>query len=221
MSAVPIGTASLTLHDDELSSDCYKVRLLLAFLGLAYVRIEPEAQSGCDLPSYEYIHMGSRVSLPVISLEDFIIGEAHAILYFLAHQYGTNTAWRCNGPVAVQSQIIRWLAFAGELRSSAGIARLHDTAFVDADIERCRYRAHSLLRTLDEHLWFVEQEGGSWLCPQPEPSIADIACFPDVMLCEEGGIARLEYPAVRRWTDRVKRIPGFVGMPGIFGLPRQ
>jgi glutathione S-transferase len=36
------------------------------------------------------------------------------------------------------------------------------------------------------------------------------------MLCEEGGISRLPYPAVRRWTDRVKRIPGFTIMAGIF-----
>jgi glutathione S-transferase len=36
------------------------------------------------------------------------------------------------------------------------------------------------------------------------------------MLSEEGGISRLPYPAIRRWTDRVKRIPGFIVMPGIF-----
>ena len=33
---------------------------------------------------------------------------------------------------------------------------------------------------------------------------------------EEGGISRLPYPTIRRWTDRVKRIPGFTLMPGIF-----
>jgi len=38
-----------------------------------------------------------------------------------------------------------------------------------------------------------------------------------VVLSEEGGISRLDYPALRRWTDRVKRIPGFEVMPGIFG----
>jgi glutathione S-transferase len=69
---------------------------------------------------------------------------------------------------------------------------------------------------LDEHLWFAEQEGQDWLCSTGHPTIADIACFPYVMLSEEGGINRLPYPAIRRWTDRVKRIPGFTVMPGIF-----
>ena len=36
------------------------------------------------------------------------------------------------------------------------------------------------------------------------------------MLSEEGGISRMDYPALRRWTDRVRRIPGFKVMPGIF-----
>jgi glutathione S-transferase len=37
-----------------------------------------------------------------------------------------------------------------------------------------------------------------------------------VILSEEGGVSRQDYPAIRRWTDRVKRIPGFTVMPGVF-----
>jgi len=69
---------------------------------------------------------------------------------------------------------------------------------------------------LDEHLWFREQEGLEWVCEAEHPTIADIAIFPDVVLSEEGGISRLDYPALRRWTDRVRHLPGFVPMSGIF-----
>ena len=48
------------------------------------------------------------------------------------------------------------------------------------------------------------------------PTIADVACFPYIMLSEEGGISRQDYPAIRRWCDRFKRIRGFIVMPGIF-----
>jgi glutathione S-transferase len=41
-----------------------------------------------------------------------------------------------------------------------------------------------------------------------------------VMLSEEGNVSRQDYPAIRRWCDRVKRISGFVGMPGIFPTSR-
>ncbi|MFX1765835.1 hypothetical protein PWP93_25245 [Paraburkholderia sp. A1RI-2L] len=31
-----------------------------------------------------------------------------------------------------------------------------------------------------------------------------------------GGISLLDYPAIRRWTDRVKMLPGFIVMAGMF-----
>lgn len=48
------------------------------------------------------------------------------------------------------------------------------------------------------------------------PTVADIACFPYVMLSDEAGISLIDYPAIRRWTDRIKRLPGFTVMSGIF-----
>ena len=86
----------------------------------------------------------------------------------------------------------------------------------DFDIDVCRAGAHRLFRVLDEHLWFREREGLDWVCSGSHPTIADIAIFPDVVLSEEGGVSRLDYPALRRWTDRVKALPGFTIMPGVF-----
>jgi glutathione S-transferase len=40
------------------------------------------------------------------------------------------------------------------------------------------------------------------------------------MLSEEGGIPRLDYPAIRRWCDRVKHIEGFTVMSGVFPAGR-
>ncbi|MNO66907.1 hypothetical protein D3C76_577060 [compost metagenome] len=69
---------------------------------------------------------------------------------------------------------------------------------------------------LDEQLWFSEQEKSGWICRGDHPTIADIACFPYVMLSDEGGISLIDYPALRRWTDRIKRLPGFIVMSGVF-----
>ena len=83
-------------------------------------------------------------------------------------------------------------------------------------IDTVRAGAHRLFRVADQHLWFAEQEGHDWLVPAAHPTIADLALFPDVILSEEGGVHRQDYPALHRWTDRVKRIDGFTPMPGIF-----
>jgi glutathione S-transferase len=95
---------------------------------------------------------------------------------------------------------------------------LHINLGYDFDLDVVQAGAHRLFRVLDEHLWFREREGLDWVCSAAHPTIADIAIFPDVALSEEGGVSRLDYPALRRWTDRVKGLPGFMVMPGIFPL---
>jgi glutathione S-transferase len=109
-----------------------------------------------------------------------------------------------------------WLAFADAVTGTASAARLHDGFFYEFDVDACRAGAHRLFRVLDEHLWLAERERQDWVCSSANPTIADIACVPYVMLSEEGGISRQDYPAIRRWTDRVKRLPGFIVMPGVF-----
>lgn len=190
----------IALHDHELSSSCYKVRLFAGFLGLPLRRIA----------------VNPLGEIPVMEDEGLVLREAEAILVYLAGRYDTTGLWHApDNPVALGS-VTQWLAFSARLSASVGRARLHDARFVPADIDVCRTEAHALLRVMDEHLWFAEQEGHEWLCSHTHPTIADVACFADVMLSEEGAISRLAYPSIRRWTDRVKRIPKFQLMPGIF-----
>ena len=109
-----------------------------------------------------------------------------------------------------------WLSFADSITASASAARLHDGLFYQLDIEAARENAHKLFRVLDEHLWFAEEQEQAWICTDKHPTIADIACFPYIMLSEEGVISRLSYPAICRWTDRFRQIPNFIAMSGIF-----
>jgi glutathione S-transferase len=54
-----------------------------------------------------------------------------------------------------------------------------------------------------------------WLMPGEHPGIADIACFPYTVLAHEGQFSLADYPAVIAWCDRIRALPGFVGMEGI------
>jgi glutathione S-transferase len=91
----------------------------------------------------------------------------------------------------------RWFAFARRL------------AAAPAD--------RALFRELDRHLWFGEREGRLFLCGD-HPSAADIGCFPEVMLGDQADAPLLPFPALCRWTDRLRRLPGFTTMPGILPL---
>ena len=86
----------------------------------------------------------------------------------------------------------RWFAFARRLAASPT-----ETA---------------LFRELDQHLWFGEREGKPFLCGD-HPTVADIDCFPEVTMSDQAGVSRLPYPALRRWTDRMRGLPDFRAFP--------
>ncbi len=206
----------IKLYDYELSGNCYKVRLLLGVLGIPFERIELDFYPGREHKRAWFLSINPLGQLPVIDDRGFILRDAQAILVYLAGRYDPTGLWCPREDAAALARVVMWLGFAESLTASAGAARLHDTMFYELDIDKSRAAAHALFRVLDEHLWFAEQQGEDWLCGGSHPTIADIACFPYVMLSEEGGISRLPYPAIRRWTDRIERIAGFTPMTGIF-----
>jgi glutathione S-transferase len=207
----------IKLYNYELSGNCYKVRLILDALRIPYERIDLDFYPGYEHKSPWFLCINPLGQLPVIDDGGFILRDAQAILVYLTSKYDPSGVWYPRDDAEALGRIAMWLGFAENLTATAAAARLHDTMFYDVDIEKCRAGAHALLRILDEHLWFAEQEGHDWLCSRDHPTIADIACFPYVMLSEEGGVSRLPYPAIRRWTDRLKRIAHFTLMPGVFG----
>ena len=207
----------LKLYDYELSGNCYKVRLLLSFLKLTYQQELIEFYPSKNHKSNAFLKINPLGQLPVLSDHGVIIRDAQAILIYLAHKYDNKKTWYPLMEPDLLGQVSEWLFFANELTSTSSAARLHDGFFYeDIQIEKCRKSAHKLFRVLDEQLYFNEQNGYSWICKSLFPTIADIACFPYTILSEEGGISRLNYPAIRRWCDRFKRISHFTVMSGVF-----
>lgn len=206
----------ITLYDFELSGNCYKLRLLMGMLGVAYETRPVDFYPGREHKSDWFLRLNPLGQLPVIDDDGLILRDAQAILVYLAAKYDPGRRWYPLDDPALLGEVGQWLSFADGITATASAARLHDGMFYDFDVEAARAGGHRLFRILDEHLWFGEQEERDWLCRAPHPTIADIACFPYVALSEEGGISRQDYPAIRRWLDRVKRLPGFTVMSGVF-----
>ena len=209
----------ITLYDYELSGNCYKVRLLLALLGIPYTRHPVDFYPGREHKSSWFLALNPLGQLPVLQDGDLVLRDAQAILVYLASRYDSSGHWYPSGEPGLLGTLTSWLLFAEAITGTASAARLHDGMFYDFDVVQCRAGAHRLFRVLDEQLWFSERSAAGWICERSRPTIADVAVYPYVQLSEEGGISRRDYPAIRRWTDRVKTIPGFISMPGIFPLP--
>lgn len=207
----------ITLYDYELSGNCYKLRLFMSMLGLDYRKVDIEFFPGKEHRSEAFLALNPLGQLPVLDDNGFVLRDAQAILSYLAARYDASGRWYPTGDARRLAEVNMWLAFADGITGTASAARLADVFGYDIDVHKARAGAHALLRVLDEQLWFSEREQGGWVCGGDHPTIADIACFPYVMLSDEGGISLIDYPATRRWTDRVKRLPGFIVMAGIFG----
>lgn len=206
----------ITLYDYELSVNCYKQRLLMSILGVPYESVPIDFYPGWEHKSEAFKKVNALGHIPVIDDDGFVLRDAHAILVYLAAKYDPSRQWYPVDDARLLGETASWMLFAEGTTNTASAARLYVNLGYPFDIEACRVGAHRLFRVLDAHLWMREQEGHSWVCSGDHPTIADLAIFPDVMLSEEGGISRLDYPALRRWTDRVRRIPGFCVMSGIF-----
>lgn len=201
-----------TLHDFELSAECYQVRLFMALIGSGHEISPVDIFPGHDHDEDWFRRLSPEGRLPVLVDGDNTIAGARAILLYLAterddHWLGEPTDARL---------LMRWLDMVEDLDVTLGLARRISNFGVDGDLAAAQARGKVLLREIDEHLWFAERRTEGWLLPGAEPTLVDIAAFPHLALCEEGGLSRQDYPAIRRWLDRVKRIPGFITMSGVF-----
>ncbi len=203
----------MQLYDYVLSGSCYKVRLFLSMIGKDFEAVAVDYYTGGKHRTPEFLEINPLGQIPVLRDGDLILRDAQAILVYLAGKYDADRAWYPEDP-ETQGQIAMWLSFAsGELMNSSA-ARLHDMLFYDVDIDKVREAARAAFRVLDEHLTDREIDGAGWIVGHT-PTIADIACFPYIALSGDGGILLDDYNAIRRWIERIKKIPGFTVMPGI------
>lgn len=201
----------LKLYGHPLSGNAYKVKLLLAFLKLEYENIDVALERG-EHRQAKFLALNPFGQVPVLIDEAHVIADAQAILVYLARQYGGDQAesWLPLDPLSLAA-VMRWLSTtAGEVRQGPESARLYHLFNVQTiDIEKTNKRAAFILSQLNQHL--TQRD---WLACD-RPTLADIAVFPYVALSADGQIDLSAYPKVLAWIERIKQIPGFIGMRGL------
>jgi glutathione S-transferase len=193
-----------TLYDYGASANCYKVRLLLAQLGVQYRRVTIDIFGGDTLDD-AYRARNPTGQTPVLETSDGeVIFESAAILWYLAE--GT--------PFLPESRIgrartLQWLSFEQEnLMSGIGGARfraLTGREQLNPELVAARRATGaSALDVLDgalrERPFLVEDRY----------SIADIAAYGYVHVADEAGLSLAERPAVGAWLARVAEQPGYM-----------
>jgi glutathione S-transferase len=191
----------IRLYDYELSGNCYKVRLLLHWLGLTCTRIPVDFHPGRAHRSAEFLHhVNPRGQLPVLEDGDLRLPDAQAILVYLASRYDPQRRWYPDD-AATRGRITLWLATADEITRTVATARLH-LAFGCTGRPGACQRAGAPCCDCSTTSWprTITTDRPGW--QHPIPTVADIACFPYAALAGEAGIDLIEFPALQAWIQR-------------------
>lgn len=197
----------MKLYSLELSGNCYKVRLFAALAGIELHLESVDLPGGAHKRS-PFIDLNPWGQVPVLIDGDVVLRDSQAILVYLARQYAGHQWWPDGA--AQQGEVMQWLATAAnEISAGPGAVRLIEKFGSSLDktraLEVCAQVLPLLEQQLEEHQWLALNR----------PTIADCAVFPYVATSWEGGVTLAPYPAIRAWVERIKALPGYVGMPGI------
>lgn len=197
----------IKLYDVELSGNCYKVRLFASLAGIPITLQAVDLAAG-EQHGDQFRSLNSWGQVPVLVDGDLVLRDSHAILLYLAAQYGASDWWPSDA--ASQGRVMQWLSTsAGEIQSGPASARLVEKFGYDLNKSDALRRSAVSLPLIEEHL-----ARNDWL-ELGRPTIADCAAFPYIAWAPEGSISLEPYPAIRAWIDRMKRLPGFLSAPGI------
>ena len=203
----------MILHDYEIDLDAYKVRLLLAVLGVAYEKVPVNAHPAHEQRSEPYLRLNPLGTLPILVDGDVILHDAEAILVYLARRHDAAATWLPEAAAAL-ARVAMWLLFAARELAAATAARNHPLLEAPGDPAALDAEVRAAFRVMEDHMTRRELEGAFWFVGEA-PTIADLALFPAIALSRDFGVDHDAYPALRRWMRRVRAIPGFVTMPGI------
>jgi glutathione S-transferase len=198
---------SIRLYDLELSGNCYKVRLFLSLIQQPYELIPVDFMAGAHKAG-PLIEMNPFGEIPILVDGDLVLRDSQAILVYLARKHG-GEGWLPTEAGAL-AQVMEWLMVAeNEVARGPNDARLHDKFGYKIDHDLATRKSLRLLDLLEARL-----ADRKWLA-LARPTIADIACFPYVALGHEGRVPVGERRAIAAWIERIKALPGFVGMPAL------
>ena len=201
----------LTVYSDQGSGNCYKVRLLLAQLGISFRVVEMDVLGGHRRDPV-WIARNPIGRVPAVELDDgTVLPESDAILLFFAE----GTPLLPADPVE-RHRVLQWLFFEQNLHEpSIAVARFWclylraEREYADKLVEK-RAAGNDVLAIMER--WLAERD---WFAAG-RYTIADIALYAYTHVGHEGGFDLEPFPTIRAWLARVARQPGHVPITHVF-----
>jgi glutathione S-transferase len=195
----------MKLYNVAYSGNSYKVRLLLAHLGIPCEIIEVDILNGASRTP-EFLKINPNGRTPVLDDNGFVLAESNAILAYLAK--GTKYLPDDRKKFAL---IFQWMFFEQYSHepfiatSRFWLQHKPDSPEKTALLASKRDGGWAALRIMEDELAKNDFFVGDY-------SIADIALFAYTHVSHEAAFPLDDFPKIKAWIERIKEQPGFVPM---------
>jgi glutathione S-transferase len=189
------------LYNSQVSGNCYKVRLVLAHLGLDCERQEVDVIDRSNRGEL-LGDLNPALRVPTLVLDDGrSLAESNAILWYLAR----DSAYLPEDDFA-RAKVLQWLFFEqyshepyiAVVRFWVSVAKLSPAP---RELDAKRQGGDAALDAMERHL-----QTSPFLVAE-RYTIADIALYAYTHVAEEGGFDLSERPAIRSWMERIAAQP--------------
>lgn len=194
----------MLLYNNQLSGNCWKVRQILAHLGLEYERREVDVIDRSNRPEL-LGELNPSLRVPTLILDDGRpLAESNAILNYFAEGTEFVPADRYQ-----RAQVFQWLFFEQYSHEPfLAIARfllaISKEEHSDRQLAYLQEKGYIALDAMEKHLT------GKTFIVAERYSIADIALYAYTHSAEEGGFNLSAYTAINDWLALVAAQPGHV-----------
>ncbi len=195
----------MLLYNSAVSGNCYKVRLLLAQLGIEYETVHVDV---VDRSNRKELlgELNPALRVPTLVLDDGRpLGESNAILWY----FGDGTEYVPEDPYE-RAQVLQWLFFEQYSHEpNIAVARFWirysgTPERYESELPARMKGGYAALDAMESRL-----QGRDFLVGE-RYSVADISLYAYTHVAHEGGFELDRHPAIRAWLDRVAAQPGHV-----------
>lgn len=197
----------MKVYGDIFSGNCYKIKLLLSFLGREHEWIPVDILKQ-ETHTAEFLAKNPNGKIPLLELGDGrCLWESNAILNYLAEgsdylplddfakakvlQWQFFEQYSHEPYIAVARYIARYLGLPEDRRE---------------EYESKQAGGHKALKVMEEQLAKTP-----WLAGD-KTTIADISLYAYTHVADEGGFDLSAYPAISAWLKRVEALQGYCPM---------
>ena len=202
--------SALVLHEYPASGNCYKIRLVAAYLGLPLERRSYDILKG-ETRTPEFLRdVNPNGRIPVLQDGERLLPESNAACFYLADGTDLIPDDRFN-----RADMLRWM-FWEQYNHEPNIATLRFwlrfvgldalTAAQRMQIAGKREAGLAALDLMDRYL-----ADRKWLAAG-RLTVADICLVAYTHVADEADFDLEAYPAIVGWMERIMTMPGFVGM---------